>query len=338
MNSVREVLENTSFGENFAKLPDVKLSRELYDSVNNVLERLGGKWNSKNKRHDFYYNPKHGVEIYLNSGHLPEKNPLAFFPTPSKILDDILLDCNINSVLHYSEHKFIETSAGTGAIADYVISNFYSDKATYTFIEIDKIRAGVLQRKFQNYPNVHVINSPFEDFTSESVYDIAIINPPFSVEGNASIWIDHLKGTYDLLNPKGYMACVTPDFFHKSDKKHEEFKKWLFAQGFSYFENEKDAFKESGTKVKTLSFIFDKSANQYKNIDYAGYKDFYTYLVLMYIENDYHSYQEFKKIKNNEILIKIFLSNVVKKIVACGDFLLYDDDVEASVIQELCQI
>lgn len=270
-----------------------QLSREDYLAVNAVLERLGGKWNQRKKVHEFQYNVNLCLQNYLETGELPAKNPLAFFPTPQKIIDDLFLVYNLDSDIQYTDKclSIIDPSAGIGNFVDKVLE--LNPSHNITAIELDENRYKILYNKYKNYNNIKVIHSAFEDFNNEN-FDIVLMNPPFSIDGNSSIWIDHLYKGISLLNDSGKLACVTPIFNHQQAKKFVNLRKDLNRIGYAKLINE---HKFDKTAINTCTIFIDKDQS---NEPYSGYLNISVYQIILHIDNDCKLYNESHKVRDWE--------------------------------------
>ena len=82
---VLTVLSTVEITENKVRITE-QLDRKLYLSVNQVLERIGGKWNRKEKAHVFDSNPTERLEAVINSGMVDSKIKTGYFPTPPEIV------------------------------------------------------------------------------------------------------------------------------------------------------------------------------------------------------------------------------------------------------------
>jgi hypothetical protein len=192
--------------------------------------------------------------------------------------------------------EMLESSAGTGHIIKYLRDAGYNGPVTA--FEIDEFKAANLK----NIPNISVRNEDFlsSDITAE--FDIAIINPPFSVEGNANCFVEHVQKTHKLLKAKGKMASVLPtNWLHSNIKKLKTFREWLYQHG-KYYMLDKEAFKESGTLIQTCVIIIDKADPITE--PYANYRNHSFYLVGMYKDNESNFYTLFDtlrtKIRNDK--------------------------------------
>lgn len=230
------------------KLPPQKLDRSLYEEVNEVLVRLGGKWKGgKVAAHLFPFDVTEQLQAIVDTELMPPKNPLAFFPTPDFLVREML-----SYVGDLDGKRVLEPSAGTGAIADAVRGTY--PNVELGLIEIDPFRASILRKK--GY--VNVVEADFLEVQHDRQYDCILMNPPFSVEGDKTAYLTHIQKAYELLAPGGRLVAIAaPGFTFRSDKKHTAFRELV---GSNYSEVDAGSFKESGTNIKTVLLWLDKPA------------------------------------------------------------------------------
>lgn len=244
------------------RLNTEKLERSLYEDVNEVLTRIGGKWKGgKIKAHVYQYNPASLLETVLSSGLMPPKNPFAFFETPKDLIHDMFflygLD-DIQDLIGYAARdvRILEPSAGLGAIATRINQyiKYYETHSSSPYkrlldcVEIDPFRAEVLRSK-----GLTVYEQDFLTFEPDYRYDAIYMNPPFSVEGNKTCYIDHIKYAFSLLAYQtGFLVAIAhPSFTYRQDKKSKAFKEFVETYG-SYELLEGGLFKESGTSIPVV--------------------------------------------------------------------------------------
>ncbi len=108
-----DVLASTRVEENIAYLPPVQLPRHLYEEVNDVLMRLGGKW-KRGKGHVFEADPAADIQLVIQSGLMPPKNPLNVYLTPAGLASEMIQ--RLNAYLDIEPAMCVlEPSAGKGA-------------------------------------------------------------------------------------------------------------------------------------------------------------------------------------------------------------------------------
>lgn len=244
MNSIQNILSNATIKNNCLYLNCGDIEKKLYAQVNNILERLFGKWNKSKKCHCFAFDPSDLIKNYLTHQKLPPKNELAYFPTPKIILNDIKEDIDYNG-------KYLEPSAGQGAIANAILEKH--PDAHVDCIEYSELNYNILKEKGFN-----VKNEDFLTVTPDPIYDYVIMNPPFSVAGDKTAYITHVEHAMKFLNKLGYLYCIVPTFTHKEDKKTAKFKDFIAKHFCRQIKYEKGTFRDSGTMIETTMFCLTK--------------------------------------------------------------------------------
>lgn len=259
------------------------LERDVYLKLNEVLENIGGKWDKGKRLHIFDYCPKDVIHFILNSRTLPPKNPHAYFPTPAAVIQDIIAYL----LPIHPDMTFLESSAGTGHIITELRNANHLNHVTA--FEIDEFRVEHLK----TFNNVEVIKGDFLLANIDKTFDVAIINPPFSVAGNSTCFVDHVYKTFDCLNWRGKLGAVLPvNWLTSNTKKLKEFREWVYQHG-KYYILPKDAFKESGTLTSTCVIIIDKEDQQLIEKPYANYKNYFFYILEIYRNNDHMMFDLF---------------------------------------------
>ncbi len=114
----REVLAQATLNGSSLKLNSGQLERSLYEEVNEVLTRLGGKWKGgKTAAHLFdtvdAAKLRDCLDIVLATGLMPAKNPNAFYFTP-KPVQKRMLELFKAMIRLKSGMRFLEPSAVKG--------------------------------------------------------------------------------------------------------------------------------------------------------------------------------------------------------------------------------
>ena len=270
------------------------LSRKDYLSLNDALEGIGGKWNGRAKKHLFPYDPTPLIEEILITRELPDKNPTAFFPTPRPLVKDALglidMDyfkyCTSNGRISEKKCRALEPSAGIGGIAD-VIREQATDpeQLDLVCVEILPENQKILEAKGHN-----VIKGSFLDFsipeTEEELFDFIVMNPPFSVKGDALAYMTHIYHAFEMLAPNGEMVAIIPTGWAKNKgKRFDAFRDFVGEHiGTGRYEVfEKGAFKSSGTMVETVAIQLSKSA--WKQNSYSGQVNYHVWSFAMGFTN-----------------------------------------------------
>jgi hypothetical protein len=233
-------------------LPTIRLDRKMYVAVNEVLERIGGKWNRKAKAHVFEdVDPAQLLDLIFQTGEMPPKNPTAFFPTPRTLIDEILHIDN-------DTKRILEPSAGKGNIAEAVQS--YCQRHDIPAV-LDCCEIVPQFRKVLKDKGFHLVDEPdFLQYQPGPVYDQIIMNPPFSLEGDNLAYITHITHAWSLLAPGGRLDAFVPSgVAFREDKRVKKFRA-LIEQHGSLRELGGGSFKDSGTGVNTVLISMCKPA------------------------------------------------------------------------------
>ncbi len=235
---VLNVLERSEIKDNSVILPE-NLDRKIYQDVNKVLENIEGKWNKKTKAHIFPKNPTEYIENVILTGEMTDyKKQFQFFPTPEKIVDQLIELADIQKT-----DKVLEPSAGNGVILKKVSSVTGS---LPFFCEInDEMRHKYLD-------DYLYLQRDFLDLEKETVLNCGInkivANPPFSNQQD----VDHVLYMYELLPPGGLLVSVMSNSWtFRENRKSTEFRLFLDQNNAEIIDLDAGAFKESGTMVAT---------------------------------------------------------------------------------------
>lgn len=253
------------------RLPPEQLERAFYKQVDDVLVRLGGKWNGRKRVHLFPYDVTPAYQAVLDTGILPPKNPTAFFPTPA-----VLVERMVELAELHDGHLVLEPSAGTGAIADAVRAT----GAAVHCCEVLDLNRAALERKG------HILAG--DDFTAYApgpIYDAVLMNPPFSLDGDRLAYITHITHAWTLLKPGGVLIAITPTGFeYRQDRKTAEFREWLAGTG-EWTLNGAGLFKESGTGIDTATIYIRKEALDWRREPYNGRPSWHAWAGELWLEN-----------------------------------------------------
>jgi 16S rRNA G1207 methylase RsmC len=151
----------------------------------------------------------------------------GFFPTPSPTIDTLLAALG---GLHNC--KFLEPSAGTGAIADEVRKRFPT--ANVRCVERLFTCCEILTLK-----GYEVHNGLFEEWDTIERFDAIGMNPPFEngMDG------EHVMRAWDLLMPGGRLAAIVgAGIMSNSLRRSVEFREWMAAAGLQSMKLPEDSF------------------------------------------------------------------------------------------------
>ena len=290
------VLQNLSYDGFAIRFPQV--TPTLYKEINEVLTRLGGKWKGgRTKAHVFQEDPSFLVEYVLSTAVMPPKNPDAFFRSPSDIARGIMMMSDLFKVR--DEDLFLEPQAGSGALLDYLEQNAIellqtNDHAPLKprihLVEKSPIRCATLRAK--GYTNIH--QGDFLLYQTALRFARILMNPPFSLPGNNTAYIDHILHAFTFLAPGGVLTTIAPDHFIRHRDHHSRnFLEFVTSNGC--FElNDANAFRETGTSVQTVTIALEKPTERetqiLENEPYQNYLNYYCFLTCLRIDNEPHLY------------------------------------------------
>lgn len=324
---VYEILANLIISDNLVKI-NRTLERDEYLVINDILTRIGGSWNKSKKAHIFTYNPEEIITNIIEYRILPEKpeeNPLAFFPTPQKGVDFMIDEISSHCVPLY-DLNMLEPSGGLGIAAKALVERFnsvvFKDGFRLDVVELDKTRSQIIEGLA--LLNTTVYNQDFLSFQPNIKYNIIIMNPPFSVAGDGTVYITHIRHAWSLLKDEGLLVSIIPQSWkYNNSKKVDSFKNFVFDNG-KYYDLPKNFFKESGTLVGTSIISLQKSNYpELANQKYLGYKNYWLYEILLTSNSDLKFYEYRNKViksenfdpKNLNPEIKEWLNNYYKQII-----------------------
>jgi predicted RNA methylase len=232
-----------------------QLERNDYLKVDKIIEALGGKWNKKASAHVFpMEDAEEKISNFILTGKLDKPEKFGFFPTPAPLAKRLIEMSGLPKDLR--DIRILESSAGIGNLAE----------PCAQIVGLNNVMCFELQER-----NCKVLREKgFQvrqcDFLSEHplpVYDYTIINPPFERQQD----IDHVIHSYKFLKPGGTLAAImSGSVSFRTNKKSVEFREFLSSLGAELVENEPDAFKSSGTMVRTNMVKFIKPLLEKKTI------------------------------------------------------------------------
>jgi predicted RNA methylase len=253
---VADVLRDCLVAENEVRINGTK-DRSLYEEVNRVLVALGGRWSGSAKAHVFDRPAAPRLEEALATM-VVKPNPLDYFATPLDVaavmLDRLEMDEPGEDGEAYRDFRILEPSAGDGALVavlDRVVS-----VAKIVAVEVDPARAEALIEKAEYMTNeVETWDSDFLGLDARmlgGVFDRVVMNPPFTAEGNPTLYVDHVLHAYTMLDEGGILVAVTPAGWIHATKSAKLTDFRAFVEAFGGHELlPAEAFLLHGTGVRT---------------------------------------------------------------------------------------
>ncbi|WP_284741760.1 hypothetical protein [Amycolatopsis sp. RTGN1] len=248
-DTVREILAESRIEGLYLYLPPRQLDRKVYTAVNAVLERMGGTWNRKAKAHLFTSDPTDAINAVLDGGTVAAAPKVieAFFATPADLAEKIVTESDIVDLEAGAE--VLEPSAGDGALVRAILAA--NPGVRVTAIEPNAERAAAISGD----PRVAVVCSTLEEFAETAPrghYAACVMNPPFAIPGQPTVWINHVLTAWNMIAAEGQLLAIVPSgFTFRQDRQHENVRQLITAYG-GFEELPEDAFAESGTRVRTV--------------------------------------------------------------------------------------
>jgi hypothetical protein len=270
----------------WAKLNCGQLAPDDYKLVNDTLQRIGGKWKGSRKAHHFAFDPAGVIQAVAESGLMPEKNPLAFFPTPRSLLKNILSWDTVQGYLRFIEAnpdlRILEPSAGTGAIVNALLEDFPGLRGRIDCVEPDPIKCHLLRQLNAG----QVFNSYFENWEPDARYHAVLMNPPFSTPEEQDAYITHIRKAASLLAdvPSKLLVAIAPsNCLSRDSARHREFRN--FAGSCLEVEVlEPGVFKDSGTNIET-AILYGFPGDLWRQCPYQDYPDWHTFQFFLWVDN-----------------------------------------------------
>jgi hypothetical protein len=235
-----------------------QLDRKQYQSVNELLETAGGKWNRKAKAHVFNVSPSEALKIFWSGDSVTKtvttnvetskeikKEHQAFF-TPDKLADELASVAELAFPYNPPE-AILEPSAGNGSLVKALLRKWSTAKIDACEIQ---------ERYHQGLKGLgaKVVGSDFLQFNGRN-YDLILANVPFAKHAD----IAHIRHAYDLLADGGGLISVTSNHWrHASHRIDKEFKAWLESLDAEIYDIDSGRFKESGTMVSSNYIVLRK--------------------------------------------------------------------------------
>ena len=239
---VLDILIECRVEGNIVYLPDRQLDRQTYLAVNKALECMGGKWNRKEKGHVFPHgNPAEMLESLILTGDVVDlKKEFQFFPTPRPIAEQMCKLAELDA-----DSTVLEPSCGRGDLADVI---YEAGVKKLACIELNRDMEPYLRDKpYHVLLGIDFLDYAFEHYRHQ-YWNRIIMNPPFSKQQD----INHIVTAYSILKPGGILVSVVSESaFFRSNRRAETFREFLDVTNALNICLDADAFKESGTAVRS---------------------------------------------------------------------------------------
>ncbi|MBQ8959497.1 MAG: methyltransferase [Bacteroidales bacterium] len=242
--TVEEILKKCELRDNVLYLPKIQLNKKAYQAVKTWIEEAGGQWSTKQQGFTFDFDAKRVCGMLLQGKRCNLKQEFQYFGTPDAVADLAVAKFSSLTVVT----SVLEPSAGRGALVRAIRRR--CPKAVVDCFELMPENVEFLRKE----PGANVVGSDFAECVRS--YDRIIANPPFSNNQD----IDHVYRMWDHLNAGGEMSVIVSQHWKfASERKCEEFRKWLGDVGAETEDVDGGAFKESGTTVATTLLFIKKN-------------------------------------------------------------------------------
>lgn len=179
------------------------LKQSDYALVKNVLNRLGGKWNTSARNFIFSKNPKALIDRVLSCGS-NKLNKFSFFPTPQSVFDYMAKFTSLNFLGASGKDVItLEPSCGEGALVHALKS--YGEQEGRNFV-VDAFDIDEINVVFCQESGLEANQADFLKLDPKPIYDLAIMNPPF----NGREFIKHIRHAQKFLKHTGVLIAVVP--------------------------------------------------------------------------------------------------------------------------------
>lgn len=165
---VINVIKSSQVQDNTLRLPEGKMERKLYEQVSKLLKEMGGKWSSAKKIFVFQEDVAETLADIIAIGeYTPDRKTFQYFPTPLPLAEQVVSRADIQP-----GESCLEPSAGQGNIARFMPSPHC--------IELNPKNREVLKEAGFN-----VVAEDFMKFSPDRLYDVIVMNPPFTAGQDA---------------------------------------------------------------------------------------------------------------------------------------------------------
>ncbi|MGF6884980.1 hypothetical protein ABIA39_003445 [Nocardia sp. GAS34] len=228
-----------------------QLTESEYKKVNRVIETMGGKWSRRERAHVFPGDPAEVIAAAVASGATPNtvgKILEAYYGTPEPLATHIVAGEHSDIADLDVGAEVLEPSAGEGALVRAILHA--NPDVHVTAVESNPERAA----KIGSDPRVSVVVSSFEQFaaTAPGSFAAVVMNPPFALPHQPTVWMDHLYTAWDLLIPGGQLLAIAPGAYTwRPERKYQAMRDFIAPHG-DYEELPARAFATSGTGVNSV--------------------------------------------------------------------------------------
>lgn len=239
-NDVLRVLtdERTVIHDDRVQVP-FEIDRTVYERMNKALKEMGGRWDGRKavRAHVFPYRIEEFMRQCLAAGEYPSKYDQGWFPTPPRLVTQLLDLAGIGAGT-----TVLEPSAGAGAI----VTQAAQRGGVVDAVEYDERRAGLLREQGDARSVTHADFLNLDPLDLKEGYDRVVMNPPFA---NG---IDHIRHAIGFMSDDAVLVSVmSQGLMWNSDRKTTEFRQMVEDAEGEIEKLPDDSFRECGTSIRT---------------------------------------------------------------------------------------
>jgi predicted RNA methylase len=236
---VLDILRGAEVDGNSVKIA-ARLDRDTYVKLAAVVKNIGGKWNRGAQAFLFSEDAAPVLAKLLDDGSVVRPQDEGWFPTPVPVVVRMLEVASLAP-----DMTVLEPSAGEGAIARAAAAL----GCTVDCIEQNAKRAAVI---YATGDARSVTMADFLSLPARPVYDRVLMNPPFADKAD----IAHVRHALGFLKFGGVLVAVmSVGVTFREDRETTGFRKMAERSGGTIEPLPDDAFKESGTGVRTALVV-----------------------------------------------------------------------------------
>lgn len=246
--AVLDALKTATTDGTLLHLTGPRMTKTLYQRVNEVIEGAGGRWDKGAQAHVFPGSAVEAIAPVLATGTVvtlrEKRQDSQYFPTPAPVVARLLELAEVAPGM-----EVLEPSAGTGAIA----TALAAAGAVVDCVERDPGYAAALLGAGTART---VRAADFLAVPPEVRYDRVVMNPPFTRGTD----IAHVEHALRFLKPDGLLVSVMSWAVTYGTRKTAAFRALVENRGGTVEAVAAGAFAESGTDVDTVIVIIPATA------------------------------------------------------------------------------
>ncbi len=200
-----------------------QLDPPVWEGVKQVLNTLGGSYQKNRSAWAFTFDCRTAVQDVITTGVLRSAAESdGYVPTPDDLAEELTSAPYSDLPRMPAGSRILEPSAAEGAIVRAILDA--NDEIEVVAIEPHVQRFPHLPHEGQYGGRCTALRTTFEEYAAGAgkgvKFDGVIMNPPFSVPGQPTIWIDHVMLAWNMLEPGGRLVSIVPSGFgYRGDRK-----------------------------------------------------------------------------------------------------------------------